>query len=349
MGSDPLDETDLAGNTNNASFNEYAFFGGKRIARRDSTNAVNYYFTDHLGTARIVANSSGAPVDDSDFYPFGGERNYLNSSPQNYKFTGKERDSESGLDNFGARYFGSTTGRFMIPDWSARPAPVPFADLTNPQSLNLYSYVANNPVSRTDPLGHDWFYVDKKWQWQKGHVYHDKDGNATKDKGYAGLLVATATGTDKKTGATTYSLTLYDQDKKVFRGDAFSGGNGNAPIKDGNYMIRLDIHDPNPTTPNPNSPLHNPPPVYGIQKMDNFYFTLPNGAPAFADVTGAYGHMRARLNPWAGADQGDFLHEQLNGAATRTDACATGLTKLNSAIFFGTCRPNTFRLQLMFL
>jgi RHS repeat-associated protein len=146
MGSDPLDETDATGNTNNTSFNEYVFFGGKRIARRDSSSNVFYYFADHLGTARIVANSSGSPVDDSDFYPFGGERVYLNSSPQNYKFTGKERDSESNLDNFGARYNSPQMGRFMSPDLH-----VP--SLTNPQSLNKYSYTFNNPLRLVDPNG----------------------------------------------------------------------------------------------------------------------------------------------------------------------------------------------------
>src|SRR6266704_6116893 len=104
MGSDPLDETDLTGSTTNASFNEYIFFGGKRIALRDYLNNVNYYFADHLGTARIVANSSGTVLDDSDFYPFGGERVITSSSGNRYKFTGKERDSESGLDYFGARH-----------------------------------------------------------------------------------------------------------------------------------------------------------------------------------------------------------------------------------------------------
>lgn len=148
MGGDPLDETDAAGNTNNTSFKEYIFFGGQRIARRDSSNTVNYYFADHLGTARIVANSSGTVLDDSDFYPFGGERNYLNSSPQNYKFTGKERDSESGLDNFGARYFGSSLGRFMSPD-----PPLLDQHIADPQSWNLYSYVRNNPLSFVDPTG----------------------------------------------------------------------------------------------------------------------------------------------------------------------------------------------------
>ena len=74
-------------------------------------------------------------------------------------------------------------GRFMSPDWSEKVTTVPYADLGNPQSLNLYSYVTNNPTNRTDPMGHDWFYVDKKWQWQQGSTFHDKDGNATKDKG----------------------------------------------------------------------------------------------------------------------------------------------------------------------
>ena len=69
--------------------------------------------------------------------------------------TGKERDSESGLDYFGARYYGSSMGRFMSPDWSGDSEPIPSADLTNPQSLNLYGYVLNNPVVDTDPDGHD--------------------------------------------------------------------------------------------------------------------------------------------------------------------------------------------------
>jgi RHS repeat-associated protein len=68
--------------------------------------------------------------------------------------TGKERDSESGNDYFGARYYSSAMGRFMSPDWSAKVAPVPYAKLGNPQSLNLYSYVYNNPLSNVDPDGH---------------------------------------------------------------------------------------------------------------------------------------------------------------------------------------------------
>ncbi len=72
-----------------------------------------------------------------------------------YRFTGKERDSESTLDEFGARYYGSSVGRFMTPDWAAGPSEVPYANSGNPQSLNLYSYVQNNPTTMRDPDGHE--------------------------------------------------------------------------------------------------------------------------------------------------------------------------------------------------
>ena len=69
--------------------------------------------------------------------------------------TGKERDTESGNDYFGARYYSSSMGRFLSPDWSAKVEPVPYAKLDDPQSLNLYSYVRNNPLIRIDSNGHD--------------------------------------------------------------------------------------------------------------------------------------------------------------------------------------------------
>jgi RHS repeat-associated protein len=70
------------------------------------------------------------------------------------KFTGKERDIESGLDNFGARYDNSALGRFMTPDWAAKPTTVPYAKFGDPQSLNLYAYVGNGPLNRVDTGGH---------------------------------------------------------------------------------------------------------------------------------------------------------------------------------------------------
>ncbi len=68
--------------------------------------------------------------------------------------TGKERDSESGNDYFEARYYASSMGRFLSPDWSAKEDRVPYAHLDDPQSLNLYSYVLNNPLAKADLDGH---------------------------------------------------------------------------------------------------------------------------------------------------------------------------------------------------
>jgi RHS repeat-associated protein len=148
MGSDPLDETDLTGAITNAAFHEFIFFGGKRIARRDSSNNVNYYFADHLGTARVSTNASGSICYDADFYPFGGERIVADTCDSTYKFTGKERDTESGLDNFGARYDASSLGRFMTPDPLMASATV-----YNPQTWNRYTYALNNPLRFVDPDG----------------------------------------------------------------------------------------------------------------------------------------------------------------------------------------------------
>ena len=102
----------------------------------------------------IVQSGQTTACHDADYDPFGGEHIVTNTCPQNYKFTGKERDAESGLDEFGARYYSSAQGRFASPDWSASPSPVPYADLANPQTLNLYTYVQNNPLTYTDPTGH---------------------------------------------------------------------------------------------------------------------------------------------------------------------------------------------------
>jgi RHS repeat-associated protein len=144
-------ESDLTGTLKS----EYVFFDGDRVARKDFPGgAVSYYFSDHLKTAAVIADSAGNIKEDEDYYPWGGELQFVNSDPNHYKFTGKERDSETQLDYFGARYYGNWLGRFITPDWSAMPVPVPYADLSDPQSLNQYSYVRNIPTVRVDPTGH---------------------------------------------------------------------------------------------------------------------------------------------------------------------------------------------------
>jgi len=109
-GGDILAETDASGNT----LNEYIIFGGKRIAMLPAGGNPSYYVEDMLGTSRVMTTNTGVVCYDADFYPYGGERAYTNTCPQNYKFEGKERDAETGNDDFGARYFNSNTARGLV-------------------------------------------------------------------------------------------------------------------------------------------------------------------------------------------------------------------------------------------
>jgi len=86
------------------------------------------------------------------------------------KFTGKQRDSESGLDYFNARYNSSVIGRFMTAD----PAGKGAVHMDDPQTWNMYAYVRNNPTSLTDPTGLEGCTVDNEkhgsvWCWLHNH------------------------------------------------------------------------------------------------------------------------------------------------------------------------------------
>ncbi|MBI4442876.1 MAG: hypothetical protein HY649_05820 [Acidobacteria bacterium] len=92
---------------------EFIYFGGTRIARRDVASGNVYYFlADRLGTARVLVNSTGGVVEESDFYPYGTERPITtNHNVDNtYNFTGHERDTESGLDHTLHRQYASNRG-----------------------------------------------------------------------------------------------------------------------------------------------------------------------------------------------------------------------------------------------
>ena len=149
-----ITETDGSGNWLRAEI----YAGGRHLATWNPAGGGSTYFNhvDWLGTERARTNSSGTLCWSQSSLPFGDGVTTTNNNctPTPTFFTGKERDNESNLDYFGARYGSSNVGRFMSPDWSAAPAPVPYAKLGNPQSLNLYSYVLNNPATGTDPDGH---------------------------------------------------------------------------------------------------------------------------------------------------------------------------------------------------
>jgi RHS repeat-associated protein len=109
---------------------------------------VYYYHHDHLGNIRAVTDSNGNVVERHDFYPFGEEISQTQSKDQ-YLFTGKPRDLETGLDYFGARYYSSNLSRFLTPDQKS----ISMEKLVEPQEWNLYIYVGNNPLKYIDPSG----------------------------------------------------------------------------------------------------------------------------------------------------------------------------------------------------
>jgi RHS repeat-associated protein len=115
---------------------------------------TKYVTADSLGSTRLVTKADGTVDKTYDYLPFGEQigASYPSApSGPSQKFTGQERDAESGLDNFQARYMSPPQGRFQSPD----PAVMFVADPTNPQSWNLYAYVINNPLRFVDPTGLD--------------------------------------------------------------------------------------------------------------------------------------------------------------------------------------------------
>jgi RHS repeat-associated protein len=146
-------------------------------ASSSTTADIEWLVTDQLGTPRMIFDKTGSLANTKrhDYLPFGEELlagQGLRTTTIGYvadntrqKFTQKERDNETGLDYFLARYYSSAHGRFTSPDeFAGGPTelfedvdahdPVFYADLANPQSLNKYHYALNNPLAFIDPDGH---------------------------------------------------------------------------------------------------------------------------------------------------------------------------------------------------
>ena len=178
MGGNTLAEGDSSGNLTA----EYIYFGGKRVARIDlPSNNVHYYLSDHLGSTSVIVNAAGIVEEESDYSPFGTESIVIGPGVNELKFTGKRRDTESQLDYFGARYYAAIMGRFMTPD----PIGLAAGNLANPQSMNVYSYVLNNPMINIDPDGRECVWDDGSYD-----SLDDKDtGSPNKCDGQGGTWI----------------------------------------------------------------------------------------------------------------------------------------------------------------
>ena len=125
-----------------------------------SDSKYHYYLKDHQGNNRVVINQSGTVEEANHYYPFGGVFASTGNT-QPYKYNGKELDAKKGLNwyDYGVRMYDAALGRFATVDPSAE----------NYFNTSLYAYCGNNPISRIDPTGADW-YEDKQGnlRWQEG-------------------------------------------------------------------------------------------------------------------------------------------------------------------------------------
>jgi RHS repeat-associated protein len=161
-------------------------------ATQSNASGLLYLTADTLGSTRLTTNSSGVAQECNDYFPFGediqqgiGGRSTCyptgmypgNPDIESIKFTGKERDAETGMDFFLARYYSSPQGRFTSQDefkggivdaFTGQDietnTALPYADITDPQTLNKYTYVRNSPLRYTDPDGHV-FVADDVAEW----------------------------------------------------------------------------------------------------------------------------------------------------------------------------------------
>jgi RHS repeat-associated protein len=170
---------------------EYGYRGGQMLIVAESTTAVKWLVQDHLGSTRMEIGVGGAigDVTRHDYLPFGEElagsmrsgNGYGTATNTKQKFTGYERDDETGLDFAQARMYASIQGRFTSVDPDGIGAAI-----SEPQSWNGYAYCGNRPTTLTDSSGLLWVYnenngnlyysdlTSEQWQAKYGNLKHWK-------------------------------------------------------------------------------------------------------------------------------------------------------------------------------
>jgi RHS repeat-associated protein len=147
------------------------------VVAKKSTGETLFYHNDHLGGINLITDAQGLKLQLIEYDPWGKVSREEGNADPSRRFTGKELDPETGLMYYGGRYYDPILGRFISPD------PVR-QDYRDPQALNPYAYVRNNPVNTIDPSG----YFFKKLFKKIGRFF--KKAAAT----IAGIVVGTVVG-----------------------------------------------------------------------------------------------------------------------------------------------------------
>lgn len=122
----------------------YYMANGKVEAKNNPDGSRTYYYGDHLGSNAMLTNQSGTVVEKTSYEPFGEVKS--GGTKSKFQYTGQEKDAETGLNYYDSKYYDSHIQRFIQAD------PI-VQDVYDPQMLNRYSYVRNNPLKYTDPSG----------------------------------------------------------------------------------------------------------------------------------------------------------------------------------------------------
>jgi RHS repeat-associated protein len=137
------DRQDVVADLNSSSTVTTSYINGPGIddhlRQTNTTTGVSYFLTDHLGTTAALTDSSGNVVETLSYDSFG---NNAGSPRTRYTYTGRERDPDTGLLYYRARYYDPGLGRFISED------PIGLQG-----GINTFTYVSNNPANRTDPSG----------------------------------------------------------------------------------------------------------------------------------------------------------------------------------------------------
>ena len=151
----------ITDNNNNtvwsSSGSKHIFGGSARIAIKPVTTTgteINYFHSDHLGSSSVITDQTGAKVADYAYLPY-GDNLPTSGTDFRYKYTGQEKDVQTGLYFYNARYYDPVLGRFISAD-------IIISNPRNPQAFNRYSYVMNGPLNYNDPSGH----------WRIGISFH---------------------------------------------------------------------------------------------------------------------------------------------------------------------------------
>ncbi len=305
-----LTEMDMDPNQGVMAWQHTNIWAGGTLLGTYDADGTHFYLNDPVGTRRAQTDSQGVLEQTCQSLPYGNGETCAPTPTENL-FTGKERDAESGLDYFGARYYSSAMGRFSSPDDGSDWDP------TNPQSWNLYSYVRNNPLINVDPDGHDCVYLNNAGNGAEEVDQHSSStecmGDGTsKNPGTGGYWVdgtAQSLGYDPNSNAV--ALTGYANGQQTSASYGFSdsvtvNGNSNSP-----QLTTLDI--------SPGTRLPSPYP-------NNMHFQFQPAATGYSP----WQMVKRMFNCWATDDPNRQIAPKAPEPKASTDTVPNSASNLNT-------------------